>query len=412
MQDTEIFTLGLGLANPPWFVERVTLEATARRLDLHLNFRAGTKFPHPVSGPPAPAHDPVQKTWRPLNFFQFECHLHARVPRVRDPEQGVRLIPVPWARSESGFTLLMEARIVLLARTTMAMMEVSRLVDEYGQRLWRVVEHYVQRAHARADLSDVTTLGLDEVCVRQGRTYWTVARPPATPDQPARVLDVAAGRDARAGQAVIAFAQAHGAPIEQAVMDMSPAYRKAAAPALPQAVVIFDWFHVMAQAGAAVDAGRRREMATAGALLKNTRYRWLTRGEHLSAARQEQQQRRTRSGLATVRAWLRLEALRDLAAQPWAEAERDLPWWGGWALRRRIPELKKLVGTIRGHWDGIVAYLRTRVTNATAEALNGIIQTVQRKARGHRTTRYFKTMLLLVAGQLDLRLPNVIPTAK
>ena len=59
-----------------------------------------------------------------------------------------------------------------------------------------------------------------------------------------------------------------------------------------------------------------------------------------------------------------------------------------------------------------MAYLRTRVTNATAEALNGIIQTVQHKARGHRTTRYFKTMLLLVAGQLDLRLPNVIPTAK
>ena len=128
----------------------------------------------------------------------------------------------------------------------------------------------------------------------------TVASTPATPDQPARVLDVAAGRDARAGQAVLAFAQAHGAPIEQAVMDMSPAYRNAAAPALPQAVVIFDWFHVMAQAGAAVDAGRRREMATAGALLKNTRYRWLTRGEHLSAARQEQQQRLTRSGLAAA----------------------------------------------------------------------------------------------------------------
>ena len=81
-------------------------------------------------------------------------------------------------------------------------------------------------------------------------------------------------------------------------------------------------------------------------------------------------------------------------------------------MRSRIPEIQKLVGTIRVHWDGIVNCLRTRATNATAEALNGIIQTVKRKVRGYRTTRCFKTMILLVAGPLDLRLPNVIPAIR
>ena len=81
-------------------------------------------------------------------------------------------------------------------------------------------------------------------------------------------------------------------------------------------------------------------------------------------------------------------------------------------MRSRIPEIQKLAGTIRVHWDGIVNYLRTRATNATAEALNGIIQTVKRKARGYRTTRCFKTMILLVAGPLDLPLPNVIPAIR
>jgi hypothetical protein len=41
-------------------------------------------------------------------FFQHKAFLHARLPRVRCPEHGVRLVSVPWARPGSGlgFTLL------------------------------------------------------------------------------------------------------------------------------------------------------------------------------------------------------------------------------------------------------------------------------------------------------------------
>ena len=136
MKDTQIFSLALGLDGTPWFVKEVRLDREARRLDLHLDFKAGTRFNHPITSQPSPVHDTVQKNWRHMNFFQFECHLHARVPRVSDPEQGVRLIPVPWARSDSGFTLLMEALIVLLSRTAMAVDEVGRFMGEYSQRLW------------------------------------------------------------------------------------------------------------------------------------------------------------------------------------------------------------------------------------------------------------------------------------
>jgi len=58
--------------------------------------------------------------------------------------------------------------------------------------------------------------------------------------------------------------------------------------------------------------------------------------------------------------------------------------------------MKKVARTIRDHWTGVVAYLRTLVTNAAAEALNGIIQTVKRKTRGFRTVEYFTAMIYLV----------------
>jgi transposase len=58
---------------------------------------------------------------------------------------------------------------------------------------------------------------------------------------------------------------------------------------------------------------------------------------------------------------------------------------------------------------GVVAYLRTRVTNGAAEALNGIIQTVKRKARGFRTVEYFTAVIYLVASHLAFNLPNPLP---
>jgi transposase len=413
MKDTQLFTLALGLEGTPWFVREITFDAEQRRLDLHLDFIPGTRFTHPISGQPAPVHDTVQKHWRHMNFFQFECYLQARVPRVQDPEHGVRLIPVPWARPDSGFSLLMEALMVLLGRTAMAVCEVARLVGEYAQRLWPVLHHYAESAHDRLDLSEVTTIGVDEVSFRSGQDYLTVVSTPKTDTQPARVVFVDEGHDAAILAVALDWLRRHGCQppkLSHAVIDLSPAYHKGLREHLPGVEVVFDWFHVMKLAGEAVDLVRRRETQNVHGLLTGTRYLWLKRTENLTPGQAARRTKLLRSGLATVRAWLRLEALRTLAQEPDPQAaEAALKWWCTWTLRSRIPELKRLVGTIRGHWAGIVAYFRTRITNATAEALNGIIQTVKRKARGFRTLRCFRTMIYLVAGHLDLRLPRALP---
>lgn len=412
MQDTQLFSLALGLDGTPWFVKEVRLDPAARRLDLELDFKPGTRFLHPITSQPSPVHDTVLKSWRHMNFFQFECHLHARVPRVCDPEQGVRLIPVPWARPDSGFTLLMEALMVLLARTAMAVNEVARLVGEYSQRLWRVLHHYVDQARERLDLSQVTTLGVDEVS-RGGHDYLTVLSTPKTDTQPARIVWVGEGRDATVLAEGIRWLERHGLsapPLACAVADLSPAYRKGLTENLPTVQLVFDWFHVIKLAGEAVDQVRRREVRQAADLLTGTRYLWLKRTENLTPGQEQRRQQLLSSGLQTVRAWQRLEALRRLAQEPDPQqAEKALHWWCTWALRSRIPELRRLVTTLRAHWEGIIAYFRTRITNATAETLNGIFQTIKRKARGFRTLRCLRTMTYLVAGHLDLQITRAFP---
>lgn len=109
MKDRELFQAALGLQEP-WRVDRIEFDAEAERLDIDLNFPRGARFACPEADHmDCPVHDTEDKSWRHLDFFQHQAYLHARVPRVRCPEHGVRMVVVPWARPGSGFTLLFEA---------------------------------------------------------------------------------------------------------------------------------------------------------------------------------------------------------------------------------------------------------------------------------------------------------------
>jgi len=101
---------------PEWKVTRSELSPVDHTLRIWLDFREGHRFPCPECGCPSPAHDTVEKRWRQMNFWQQKTELVARVPRVDSPEHGVRLAEVPWARPGSGFTLMMEAVILMLAQ--------------------------------------------------------------------------------------------------------------------------------------------------------------------------------------------------------------------------------------------------------------------------------------------------------
>jgi transposase len=66
MRDTDLFQMALGLV-PPWMVKRSAFDATAKRLDIYLDFGKGSRFPCSECGEPdCPAYDTEEKTWRHL----------------------------------------------------------------------------------------------------------------------------------------------------------------------------------------------------------------------------------------------------------------------------------------------------------------------------------------------------------
>ena len=191
MQDIELFRQALGLTSP-WYVEETGFDPGARRLDLRLNFAAGGTFACPGCGRAGcKAHDTRERTWRHLDFFQYQAYLHAPVPRVRCSSCGVRQAEVPWARPRSGFTLLFEALVLALAKE-MPVRAVARIAGEHDTRLWRVVKHYVDKARAGADYSGLRCAGMDEKAVRRGHNYITLF----AELERSRLLYAVKGRDA------------------------------------------------------------------------------------------------------------------------------------------------------------------------------------------------------------------------
>ena len=260
MDGTQILTLGLGL-QAPWILKDQHLDTNVspHRLELFVEAERGSLYPCPECGNACPAHDFADKTWRHLNFFQHHCYLHARVPRTKCPEHGVKRIEVPWARPGSDFTLLFEQAAMSLVKE-MPVLAVSRQLEITDKRLWRIVHHYVGCMLNQLDLSRVATVGVDETASRRGHRYVTVFVDMQRKQEPVVFAVPGHGKDAiKAFSAFLAEHGGHRDNIVEVVCDMSPAFLSGIAKHLPSAEVTVDWFHIVQTFTKALDAVRKKE---------------------------------------------------------------------------------------------------------------------------------------------------------
>jgi len=404
MNTTALFTKALGLADP-WCVTSTDLKETddgSKELHIYIEFKKGAHFACPVDGcaHEATAYDTIEHTWRHLNFFQYKTYIHTWQPRLNCPKHKTHLIPVPWAREGSGFTLLFEAMCLEMAKTQ-PMAQVAKQVDEYDTRLWRFVKHYVTQARELEDYSDVQTIGMDETS-KKGHHYITVM----ADLEKRKVIYVTEGKDHTTVERFVKDFHTHGGISENVSVitcDMSLGFRKGILENFPNAATIIDKFHVIKHANEAVDTVRKEEAKT-NPLLKKTKYIWLKNEENLTQAQAEKKQALSKKRLKTGRAYQMRLTLQDIYehCQSKEEAEPLLKKLTSWMKRSRLESMKAFAGLIRDHWNEILNYFENRYTNAMLEGINSMIQNIKCRSRGFRNDEYFKTMIYLVCGKLDI----------
>lgn len=400
----QLFELALNIQDP-WYIKDIQFSAENKRLDIYVDFRKGAVFHYESTDENIKGdfkvYDTVDKQWRHLNFFEHECYLHARVPRLDITDTIKRQMNPPWSGLGNGFTLLFEALILQLA-SHMPVHTVSRIVNESDYKISSMIERYVNLALAGNDYSDLKAVGMDETSLRKGHDYITLF----VDLFKKRAVFIAEGNDQKTVESFADDLKAHkGDPktVTDVSRDMWPAFIKGVKDNLPNARITFDRFHVTKVLQTAVDTVRKQEVQIY-AMLKGTKYLFLKNEKNLTDAQRQKRQELSmpRLNLKSIKALHIRENFQEIYKMPTPELfESMLKRWYFWATHSRIQPMIDAARTIKAHWEGVAQWKRSRVDNGLLEGLNSLIQAAKAKARGFRTFRYFRIVAFLITGRLD-----------
>lgn len=406
MNSKELFSLALSLQSP-WKLNNVDFaeEGGQKVLRIDIGFEKGARFADPKSGDPCPVHDTVERRWRHLNFFEHTCYLHCKVPRIITESGKVKQVDVPWARKGSGFTMLFEAYSMMLIESEMPVNRVGRALKEYPNRIWTIFHHWVRRAYGQADHSQVVALGIDETSSKKGHNYVTVGV-----DMDSRgVIHATEGKASNTITAIKDHLEDKGTPPEQisrVCIDLSPAFIRGVTEEFPAAQITFDRFHVKALLNKAMDEVRKSQRRK-HQQLKGHKYTFLKAAKTLTGPQSIQRNELIDLYPVLGEAY-RLKVLFDdfWMMEDSQQAEGFLAFWCDMATESAIKPFMRFAKTLHSHWNGILNYVESKMSNGILEGINSNIQLIKRRARGYRNTTNFINMIYFTCGKLTFTYPQ------
>jgi transposase len=189
--------------------------------------------------------------------------------------------------------------------------------------------------------------------------------------------------------------------MEAACLDMWEPYRLSLEDWVPGCRLVYDKFHILQHANAAIDEVRRAEFFRQGGrkreLVKGKRWLLLSRWVNLNTEKKRQLNQLFRLNRRVMKAYLLKESLNRLWEYRYEGAMlRYLQSWIDQLRWQRLKPFEKLAGMLLDHLEGILNYCRTRIAMGVVEAINGNIRALLRRGRGYKNLRY----LLLKAQRM------------
>lgn len=392
----------------PWEIADVRLDQKDSVVHVALAHEEGIRWKCPCCDRSLAVYDHVEeRQWRHLDTCQYETWLHARIPRVKCPEHGVRQVRVSWAEPGSRFTLLFERHAIEVLTACEVVSSACDILRISWDQAWRLIERAVARGQARKRPRPMARVGADEKAFKKGHSYMTI------------VCDIDHGTveyvaDDRKKESLAGFFQGLSAEqrgaIQAVAVDMHEPYIQAIKEEVPLAddKIVHDRFHIMQHASQAVDKTRKQEhkqLSESGDnRLSKTKYLWLTSQENLSEKQRQRFEDVFALQLKTAKAWGLKELLRELWEHKTVEDARE--FFGQWyrrVIHGTLQPMKKVARMIKKRLTHVVNYCRHRITNAVAEGLNSKIMSIKRRARGFRNPEHFKIAIFFYCGGLDLK---------
>ena len=407
MKDTDLYYRLLAV-EAPWFVANVELNVNDSSVYVYLDFDGTTaNFMCPECQAYANVYDRRERrTWRHLDSCQFKTFLVASVPRVNCRKHGVLTAPVFWADAKSRFTEMFETFALQVIMATQVQARAANLLRLSPGQIHDLMHRAVARGLIRRDASEeIEHLSVDEKSFQEGHRYVSVLSDPCVK----RVLDVVEGRSQESVDELfsVGLSVRQRKKVRSVSMDMWPAFMKAREKFCPQADTVHDRYHVAAYLNDTVDKTRRAENRLLtrqdDTSLRKSKYLWLRTDSNLTEKQRVALEALTSLDLETAKVWAFKECFRQFfeCTSEYGALSFFRQWYEA-ALALGNPYLARVADMLKRHLDGLLAYIRHRVTNAAAEGLNAQIQIIKANARGFRMWENFRIAILFFLGKLDL----------
>ena len=385
----------------------VKVERESEGLIVQIEVKKRRHLPCSHCGSRAPIRSRLpQRRWKYLPILGIPVTLVYRPARVQCPTCGVKVEAIPWSMGKSPVSRALVRALASWARD-LSWSKVAQHFNVSWATVSQAVEAAVTFGMDQRALEHVRYIGIDEISRKRGHHYVTCVY-----DLDTKIL-LWAGEN-RTKETMHAFFDQFGEEntrrISGVCCDMWGPYATVVQERAPQAILVFDKFHIIKHLSEAVDKVRREELRTLNEeekkALRGTRYIWLKNDENLSAQQRVRLSDLVKQNLKTVKAYL----LKNLFQKLWKyRSKRWAKWfldrWFWWATHSRIKPLRDFAWLLRRHEKGILAYFDMGLTNATVEGLNNKAKKVSHRAYGFSTPHTYIINLYHCLGGMPLPEP-------
>ncbi|MFO0979187.1 MAG: ISL3 family transposase [Planctomycetaceae bacterium] len=312
---------------------------------------------------------------------RLECRICQRVLNAILP--GV----VPLCNYTKSF-----ARIVVDLRKMMTIRDVARYLG-VGEGMVRGIDKaYLQKTFAKPRLRDLEVIAIDEIYVGKKNKFFTIV----IDWQSGAIVYVGEGKGQEALNRFWKSLRASRAKIKAVATDMSSAYYAAVIRHLPNAMQVFDRFHIVKLMNDKLTQLRRDLQREAELMdrnvLKGMRWLLLKHPDNLDDSKNERV--RLQEALDLNRSLAIAYYLKEDLGQIWkqstkAVAARFLTDWCRRARASGIRVLMTMANTLEGHRSGILNWYDYPISSGPLEGINNKIGALQRMAYGYQDKDYF-----------------------
>jgi transposase len=343
-------------------------------------------------------YDTSERAVRDLPWSGFTATVFVEVYRVKCPDCGVKREKVPLLPSKAPFSKRFEDAVGLACEMASAR-QVARQFGLAASTVRAIDWRYLERWNASRRKPALRQMGVDEIYLGKKQKFLSV------------VCNLETGEPLWFGQErkkesldgffehELSARQRRG--IEAACVDMWEPYRRSIEQWAPRCQIIYDKFHIMQHANAAVDEVRRAEFFRKGGrmrgVVKGKRWLLLSRWVNLDTGKKRQLNYLFALNRRVMKAYLLKESLDRLWTYHYEGAMlRYLQSWMDQLRWQRLKPFEKLAQMLLDHLEGILNYCRTKVPMGVVEAVNGNIKSLLRRGRGYKNLSY----LLLKAQRM------------